>query len=89
MKNSLRRAVTATAATLLLGGVGAMLLVESASAAQVSTTTASTRQADNVAVDVAQGPVHLPVNVCGNDLGQVGLLNPSAGNHCANVGVRA
>ena len=88
MKNSLRRAVTATAATLLLGGVGAMLLVESASAAQVSTTTAST-QADNVAGDVAKGPVHLPVNVCGNDLGQVGLLNPSAGNHCANVGVRA
>ncbi len=88
MKNSLRRAVTATAATLLLGGVGAMLLVESASAAQVSTTTAST-QADDVAGDVAQGPVHLPVNVCGNDLGQVGLLNPSAGNHCANVGVRA
>ena len=33
-----------------------------------------------------QLPVHLPVNVCGNTVNVVGLLNPAAGNTCANVG---
>ncbi|MEU6665705.1 chaplin [Streptomyces sp. NPDC046727] len=33
-----------------------------------------------------QLPVHLPVNVCGNTVNVVGLLNPAHGNSCANVG---
>ncbi|MEU0083786.1 chaplin family protein [Streptomyces sp. NPDC006274] len=32
-----------------------------------------------------QLPVHVPVNVCGNTVNVVGLLNPAAGNNCANV----
>ncbi|MGW1724147.1 chaplin [Streptomyces sp. NPDC002306] len=31
-----------------------------------------------------QLPVHVPVNVCGNTVNVVGLLNPAAGNTCAN-----
>ncbi|WP_328370464.1 MULTISPECIES: chaplin [unclassified Streptomyces] len=31
-----------------------------------------------------QLPVHVPVNVCGNTVNVVGLLNPAAGNECAN-----
>jgi hypothetical protein len=31
-----------------------------------------------------QLPVHVPVNVCGNTVNVVGLLNPAAGNSCAN-----
>ncbi|MEU7061408.1 chaplin [Streptomyces sp. NPDC046197] len=31
-----------------------------------------------------QLPVHLPVNVCGNTVSVVGLLNPASGNRCAN-----
>ncbi|MEU1853578.1 chaplin [Streptomyces sp. NPDC019990] len=31
-----------------------------------------------------QVPVHVPVNVCGNTVNVVGLLNPAAGNSCAN-----
>ncbi|WP_155059970.1 chaplin [Streptomyces blattellae] len=31
-----------------------------------------------------QFPVHVPVNVCGNTVNVVGLLNPAAGNECAN-----
>lgn len=31
-----------------------------------------------------QLPVHVPVNVCGNTVNVVGLLNPAAGNRCAN-----
>ncbi|MGW3408847.1 chaplin [Streptomyces sp. NPDC000888] len=33
-----------------------------------------------------QLPVHVPVNVCGNTVNVVGLLNPAAGNSCVNEG---
>ncbi|MFJ2864847.1 chaplin [Kitasatospora sp. NPDC087314] len=33
-----------------------------------------------------QVPVHVPVNLCGNTIDIVGLLNPAFGNHCANLG---
>ncbi|MEU6375972.1 chaplin [Streptomyces sp. NPDC046909] len=33
-----------------------------------------------------QLPVHVPVNVCGNTVNVVGILNPAAGNTCANEG---
>lgn len=32
-----------------------------------------------------QVPVHVPVNICGNTVNVVGLLNPAFGNNCANV----
>ncbi|MGV9265243.1 chaplin [Kitasatospora sp. NPDC003701] len=32
-----------------------------------------------------QVPVHIPVNLCGNSVNVVGLLNPAFGNACANV----
>ena len=32
-----------------------------------------------------QAPVHVPVNVCGNTIDVIGLLNPAAGNSCANT----
>ncbi|MFB7776566.1 chaplin [Streptomyces bauhiniae] len=35
--------------------------------------------------NVVQVPVHIPVNVCGNTINVVGLLNPAFGNTCANV----
>ncbi|MEU5047772.1 chaplin [Streptomyces griseorubiginosus] len=37
-----------------------------------------------VSGNVAQLPVHAPVNVCGNTVNVVGLLNPAAGNSCGN-----
>ncbi|MET7481485.1 chaplin [Streptomyces sp. NPDC005538] len=35
--------------------------------------------------NVVQVPVHIPVNVCGNTVSVIGLLNPAFGNTCANV----
>lgn len=32
-----------------------------------------------------QAPVHVPVNVCGNTVDVVGLLNPAFGNKCGNA----
>ena len=35
--------------------------------------------------NVVQAPVHVPVNVCGNTVSVIGLLNPAFGNTCTNV----
>ncbi|MFI8891587.1 chaplin [Streptomyces paradoxus] len=37
-----------------------------------------------VSGNTVQLPVHVPLNVCGNTVNVVGLLNPAAGNSCAN-----
>ncbi|WP_323179795.1 chaplin [Streptomyces bobili] len=34
--------------------------------------------------NVVQVPIHIPVNVCGNTINVIALLNPSAGNVCIN-----
>ncbi|MGW0764154.1 chaplin [Streptomyces sp. NPDC002676] len=34
--------------------------------------------------NVVQIPVHIPINVCGNTVNVIGLLNPAFGNTCAN-----
>lgn len=34
--------------------------------------------------NVVQVPVHVPVNVCGNSVNVIALLNPAFGNECAN-----
>ncbi|KPC82908.1 chaplin [Streptomyces sp. NRRL S-4] len=35
--------------------------------------------------NAVQVPVHVPVNLCGNTVNVIGLLNPAFGNSCANV----
>ncbi|MFF7979506.1 chaplin [Streptomyces sp. NPDC007901] len=37
-----------------------------------------------VSGNVIQAPVHIPVNVCGNSVNVVGVLNPAFGNVCIN-----
>ena len=37
-----------------------------------------------VSGNVIQVPVHVPVNVCGNTISVIGLLNPTFGNFCFN-----
>ncbi|WP_051902212.1 chaplin [Streptomyces xanthophaeus] len=35
--------------------------------------------------NLIQVPVHIPVNVCGNTVNVIGLLNPAFGNTCVNA----
>ncbi|MGW7077374.1 chaplin [Streptomyces sp. NPDC054871] len=35
--------------------------------------------------NLVQVPVHVPVNVCGNTVDIIGLLNPAFGNTCVNA----
>ncbi|MEU2024491.1 chaplin [Streptomyces sp. NPDC016469] len=37
-----------------------------------------------VSGNTIQIPVHIPVNVCGNTINVIGLLNPAFGNACVN-----
>ncbi|MET9429760.1 MULTISPECIES: chaplin [unclassified Streptomyces] len=34
--------------------------------------------------NVVQVPIHVPINICGNTINIVGLLNPAFGNVCIN-----
>lgn len=58
---------------------------------------ASGASADSIAEGVAanspgvlsgnliQVPVHVPINLCGNSVNVIGLLNPAVGNTCVNA----
>jgi hypothetical protein len=35
--------------------------------------------------NVIQVPLHIPVNLCGNTVDIIALLNPAFGNECANI----
>ncbi|MFC5721445.1 chaplin [Streptomyces gamaensis] len=35
--------------------------------------------------DAIQVPIHLPLNLCGNSIDIIGLLNPTFGNTCVNA----
>ncbi|MEH2174466.1 chaplin [Nostoc sp.] len=35
--------------------------------------------------NLAQVPVHVPINVCVNTINVIGLLNPAFGNTCVNA----
>ncbi|MDO0928471.1 chaplin [Streptomyces sp. TG1A-8] len=75
----IKKVVAAAAATggLVLAGAG--LAVADAGAQGVAT------QSPGVASgNVIQVPVHVPVNVCGNTVNVIGLLNPAFGNTCVN-----
>ena len=37
-----------------------------------------------LAGNVIQVPIHIPVNVCGNSINIIGLLNPAGGSKCIN-----
>ncbi|UGY90521.1 chaplin [Streptomyces gobiensis] len=34
--------------------------------------------------NVIQVPIHIPINLCGNTIDIIGLLNPTFGNTCVN-----
>ncbi|MFJ2603692.1 chaplin [Streptomyces sp. NPDC091279] len=36
--------------------------------------------------NVIQAPINIPVNLCGNTIDVIGLLNPAFGNTCVNPG---
>ncbi|MCT2594843.1 chaplin [Streptomyces sp. N2-109] len=85
MKNIKRiAAITMTAGGLVIAGAGA---------ASATVTPGGGAHAAGVAAhspgvlsgNVVQAPIHVPLNVCGNSVSVIGLLNPTFGNTCVNA----
>ncbi|MEE1942949.1 chaplin [Streptomyces sp. TRM 70361] len=72
--------LAAAGCALVLGGAGAAAASDGAHA-QGATIGSGGIASGNV----VQVPVHAPVNVCGNTVSVIGLLNPSFGNTCLNA----
>ncbi|MER7702890.1 chaplin [Kitasatospora sp. NPDC097605] len=79
MQNVKKAAVlTAAAAGLVLGAAGGA--AASAGAEGVAAGSPGVISGNQIQV-----PVHIPVNLCGNSINVVGILNPAFGNTCINA----
>ncbi|MEU0373302.1 chaplin [Streptomyces sp. NPDC006283] len=76
----IKKVVATAAATsgLLLAGAGMAMADSGAHGAAV-------HSPGVLSGNLVQVPVHVPVNLCGNTVDIIGLLNPAFGNECANV----
>ncbi|OEJ30181.1 chaplin [Streptomyces subrutilus] len=72
-------AVTAATGAVLAGGAGM-------AAADATAEGAAIGSPGVLSGNVVQVPIHIPVNLCGNTVNIVGLLNPAFGNTCINNG---
>lgn len=70
-------AVAAATGGLVLAGAGM-------AAADSGAQGAAVHSPGVVSGNVIQVPVHVPVNVCGNTVSVIGLLNPAFNNTCVN-----
>ncbi|WP_035847973.1 chaplin [Kitasatospora azatica] len=71
--------LSAAAAGLLLGGAGA-------AAASSGAEGVAAHSPGVLSGNLVQVPVHVPINLCGNTVNVIGLLNPAFGNTCVNNG---
>ncbi|MER6065544.1 chaplin [Streptomyces sp. NPDC001792] len=69
--------LTSVAAAAVAGAAGI-------AAADSGASGAATNSPGVLSGNVVQVPVHVPVNVCGNTVDVIGLLNPTFGNTCTN-----
>ncbi|MGW1811620.1 chaplin [Streptomyces sp. NPDC002078] len=73
------------ATTAVLAGVLALGGSATAFAADPNPTTGTAVNSPGVASgNVIQVPIDVPVNVCGDSINVIGLLNPTIGNSCVN-----
>ncbi|WP_405711060.1 MULTISPECIES: chaplin ChpH [unclassified Streptomyces] len=76
----IKKVVAAAAVTggLVLAGAGMAVADSGAQGAAVGSP--GVLSGNNIQV-----PIHVPVNVCGNTVSVIGLLNPAFGNTCTNA----
>ena len=70
-------ALTALAVGLALTGAGSAV-------ADATATGGAANSPGFLSGNVIQVPIHIPVNLCGNSIDVIALLNPAFGNHCSN-----
>ncbi|WP_244178815.1 chaplin [Streptomyces rubellomurinus] len=72
-------AVAAATGGLVLAAAGAASATGGAGAEGVAAGSPGVVSGNQIQV-----PVHVPLNLCGNTVSVIGVLNPAFGNHCAN-----
>ncbi|MFD5255344.1 chaplin [Streptomyces bobili] len=82
------RRVTRNGVIAVAAASGALAVAMPAFADSVADTTAA-GSPGLISGNGVQLPVNVPVNLCGNTVNVVGVLNPAAGNACANKGSAA
>jgi hypothetical protein len=70
--------VTLGTGAMVLGGAGLAMADAGAAGGAVGS-------AGVLSGNLVQVPVHVPINLCGNTVDVIALLNPAFGNTCANV----
>ncbi|MEV6780309.1 chaplin [Streptomyces syringium] len=70
--------LTVAAGTALSGAAGIAVADSGAKGAAVGSP-------GIISGNVIQVPLHIPINLCGNTIDIVGLLNPTFGNTCVNA----
>ncbi|MFE5025537.1 chaplin [Streptomyces sp. NPDC056656] len=78
MSRTAKAFVFSTVAAAALAGTAGVAAADSGAQG------AATHSPGVISGNVVQAPIHIPVNVCGNTVDVIGLLNPTFGNHCAN-----
>ncbi|KAA6222829.1 chaplin [Streptomyces albofaciens JCM 4342] len=75
----IKKVVAAAAATggLVLAGAGMAV-------ADAGTQGAALNSPGVISGNAVQVPIHVPINLCGNTIDIIGLLNPAFGNTCVN-----
>jgi hypothetical protein len=70
-------AVTAAAGAAITAGAGVAVADADAHGAAV-------HSPGVISGNTIQVPIHVPINVCGNSINIIGILNPTFGNVCIN-----
>ncbi|MFJ7592097.1 chaplin [Streptomyces sp. NPDC097617] len=73
-----KKAVVLAAGALMLAGAASPAMADSAAEGVAAGSPGV------LSGNLAQVPVHVPVNVCGNTVNIIALLNPAFGNTCVN-----
>ncbi|WP_030761732.1 MULTISPECIES: chaplin [unclassified Streptomyces] len=74
-----KKAVVLAAGALVLAGAASPAMADSNAAGQ------AVGSPGVLSGNLLQVPVHVPVNVCGNTVNVIALLNPAFGNTCVNA----
>ncbi|GAA3126203.1 chaplin ChpG [Streptomyces rameus] len=69
--------LTSAAVAAVAGGAGV-------AAADAGASGVAANSPGVVSGNAIQIPIHVPINLCGNTINVVGLLNPAFGNTCVN-----
>ncbi|MGI5356565.1 chaplin [Streptomyces sp. CA-252508] len=74
-------------AAAVIVGTGAVALSGTGMAvADARSDAAAVESPGVISGNAVQVPIHIPINLCGNTIDIIGLLNPAFGNQCVNNG---